>query len=77
MKHTIFTLFVCWLCIHLPLNRLRLTWHGLWIRQDEFHPSLNIDVKAVSAMDTKRLGQYYKTLIDRRDIAHKRHSKRV
>lgn len=31
-----------WLCVNLPWY-LRLPWCSLWVRKDEFHPSLNLD----------------------------------
>lgn len=31
-----------WLCFKLPWP-LRLSWCTLWVREDEFHPSLNSD----------------------------------
>jgi hypothetical protein len=50
----------------------RLLWHRLFIRKDEFHPSLNIDVEAVSAMDSEARKHYFDDLARRRKIAHER-----
>ncbi|OHA79724.1 MAG: hypothetical protein A2747_00230 [Candidatus Yonathbacteria bacterium RIFCSPHIGHO2_01_FULL_44_41] len=38
-----------WLCINLHWS-LRLSWCALWIRQDEFHPSLDSDYCALFSM---------------------------
>jgi len=35
-----------WLCVSTPWY-FRLWWHMLWIREDEFHPSLDSDYQAL------------------------------
>lgn len=46
--------FDCWLCVTIPFHNLRLWWHRLWIRSDEFHPSLRLDVLAITAFETRQ-----------------------
>lgn len=53
-------------------TRVRLLWHRLWIRKDEFDKSLDIDLEAIIYMDEKELEEYRKNLIHRRMIAHER-----
>ena len=52
--------------------RLRLWWHRLWIREDEFHASLNMDAEAMECMSSGQLADYLKDLLRRRKIAHNR-----
>lgn len=52
--------------------RLRLWWHGLWIREDEFHASLDMDDAAMKYMDVHQLADYLRDLFNRRKIAHNR-----
>ncbi len=61
---------------HLWNKRLRLWWHKLWIREDEFHESLNMDIEAMLVMNKKEREAYIKDLIKRRDIAHRREVER-
>lgn len=51
---------------------LRLWWHRLWIREDEFHPSLDSDPLALSVMTPGERRAYLRDLYQRRAIAHKR-----
>lgn len=53
-------------------KRLRLWWHKLWIRENEFHQSLSFDLKAWLAMNEKEKDLYLKDLARRRQIAHDR-----
>ena len=53
-------------------KRLRLWWYRLYIRQDEFHRSLNSDIEAMLVMDSSELKAYFKDLYRRRRIAHRR-----
>jgi len=55
--------------IKLIKNRI---WSKLWIRKDEFHSSLNIDVESMLYMNEKQREKYTIDLIKRRNIAHKR-----
>lgn len=41
-----------WLCVHLPFHRLRIWWQELWIRNDEFHVSYNLDANAIVLMES-------------------------
>ena len=52
--------------------RPRLIWNRLWIRNDEFHKSLEIDVKAFSRMNESEREDYLFDLCRRRAIAHNR-----
>ncbi|MFA7151239.1 MAG: hypothetical protein WC158_03660, partial [Candidatus Paceibacterota bacterium] len=49
-----------------------LWWNRLWIRKDEFHPSLNSDVEAMMEMTKEEKMAYLKDLMIRRRIAHLR-----
>jgi len=53
-------------------HRPRLFWHRLWIRKDESHYSLSMDLDALMDMNEKDSLQYRKDLIRRRNIAHQR-----
>lgn len=61
-----------WLCLSLPW-RLRLWWCRLWIRKDEFHPSLDINIEYASRLSSEK--EHYAYLADlreRRETAHER-----
>ncbi len=58
-------------------KRLRLWWYRLWIRKDEFHKSLDMDIEAMLVMNKKEREAYIKDLIKRRDIAHRRENKKA
>jgi hypothetical protein len=49
---------------------IKLQWHRLWIRKDEFHSSLDMDVNAMLDMDEKQLKRYLGDLDKRRQISH-------
>ena len=51
---------------------VKLQWNRLWIRKDEFHSSLNMDVNAMLEMSQKQRDAYIKDLCKRRQIAHER-----
>ena len=53
-------------------KRIKLWWYQLFVRKNEFHPSLNADTEAMMVMDEKELGKYYEDLGKRRAIAHNR-----
>ncbi|MDD4467268.1 MAG: hypothetical protein PHQ08_02380 [Candidatus Pacebacteria bacterium] len=53
-------------------KRILLWWNRLWIRKDEFHPSLNSDVEAMMEMTKEEKTAYLKDLMIRRRIAHLR-----
>ncbi len=62
-----------WLCRHLPVRfGLRRSWHELWIREDEFHPSLDIDSEIMEALDKSDLYIYTCNNLERRKKAHGR-----
>ncbi len=50
--------------------KLRLWWNKLWIRKDEFHPSLNFDGEAYFEMNEEEKQAYMFDLVKRRNIAH-------
>lgn len=52
-------------------DRPKLFWNRLWIRKDEFHPSLDIDPIASSYMTKEERELYYKDIVRRREIAHR------
>lgn len=58
--------------IRLLRHRPRLLWHRLWIRKNEFHRSLSMDVDALLVMNESDRIAYMEDLIRRRNIAHKR-----
>jgi len=51
---------------------LRLWWHRLWIRKDEFHESLVMDSEAMLEMTQEECDKYRADLCRRRQIAHQR-----
>lgn len=51
---------------------IKLSWNTLWIRSDEFHPSLNIDNEVMSIMLVKQQMEYISDIARRREIAHKK-----
>jgi len=51
---------------------IKLHWSRLWIRKDEFHNSLDMDVEAILNMNEKQREAYFKDLGKRRQIAHER-----
>ncbi len=61
-----------WLCLHIRPHRLRIWWHRLWIREDEFHPSLCADFRAMWQMNSQQLRSYGDDLARRRDMAHEK-----
>jgi hypothetical protein len=67
----IFDRFDRWLCESLP-GPLRFRWARLWIRKDEFHPSLDSDADYFLCLPREKQENYWLNLIKRRNIAHKR-----
>ncbi len=49
-----------------------LRWYRLWVRKDEFHPSLDTDAFAMCAMTGDEKTAYLNDLARRRNIAHRR-----
>lgn len=51
---------------------IKLWWNRLWVRADEFHPSLDLDMVALEAMTAPERAAYLRDLFRRREIAHRR-----
>ena len=51
---------------------IKLWWYRLWIRKDEFHYSLDIDVCAMIGIKEREVDKYFNDLIKRRRIACRR-----
>ena len=51
---------------------IKLWWHRLFIRKDEFHSSLNMDAEAIMEMSREERNDYHEDLARRRQIAHER-----
>ncbi len=58
--------------IKMLKHRPRLFWHKLYIRADEFHKSLDLDVAAMADMNIKDRKLYLRNLSRLRHIAHVR-----
>lgn len=56
----------------IPFFRVRLWWHRLFIRKDEFHRSLDMDTDAMVRMTEAEQKEYRWDLVRRRNIAHER-----
>ncbi len=64
-------------CKRAPLGfRLKLWWHRLWIRRNEFHKTLNIDTSFRWVMCDCEWDAYCADVAYRRGIAHERDLKR-
>lgn len=59
------------LCLSLP-GPIRFWWSKLWIRKDEFHPSLNSHAEYATTLSSKKRDAYWHNLMVRRSIAHER-----
>jgi len=55
-------------------HRPKMIWDSLWVRQDEFHSSLDMNVWAMLDMNKEEIKTYNEDLIKRRNVAHKRHA---
>ncbi|PIT90308.1 MAG: hypothetical protein COU22_02945 [Candidatus Komeilibacteria bacterium CG10_big_fil_rev_8_21_14_0_10_41_13] len=53
-------------------NGFLMWWGKLYIRDNEFHPSLRINVSAMLVMNPKQKQRYISDLLRRRGIAHQR-----
>jgi hypothetical protein len=53
-------------------TRIKLWWDRLWIRKDEFHSSLDMNMEAMLEMTDKQREEYLNDLAKRRHIAHER-----
>lgn len=58
--------------LHNPFWRVRLLWQRLWVRRDEFHSSLDMDIVAMYNMTEAEREAYIWDLVKRRNIAHER-----
>jgi hypothetical protein len=54
----------------------KLNWNKLWIRKNEFHSSLDMDIKMMMIMNSKEREKYLINLNRRRNIAHNRDVKK-
>lgn len=59
------------LCFKLP-GPLWIIWVRLWVRKDEFHPSLDNKVSYLRTLNEKQRADYFADQVRRRDIAHRR-----
>lgn len=68
------TLRVRWNALrYMPLHiTIRLWWHGLWLREDEFHDSYELDIEAMWFMGSTDRESYVRNVMNRRDEAHQR-----
>lgn len=80
-------LFLVWyvILIRFQTNRIKslawnrgvkLWWYRLWIRKDEFHSSLDMDIDAMIYINEKKRNEYLDDLERRRHIAHIRDLKK-
>jgi len=53
-------------------TRLRLWWNKLYIRHDEFHKSLDLNIEALLDMTSEEQLVYKQDLLNRRITAHNR-----
>ncbi len=51
---------------------ITLPWHNLWMRQDEFHCSLNLDRELFNALNKKAQERYLERIHSRRQLACRR-----
>ncbi len=56
-------------------SRVRLFWSRLYVRKNEFHWSLYLDMELWETMNKEQQGRYMGDLVRRRNIAHKREMK--
>ena len=61
-----------WYQLKLLPYRPRIWWDTLWIRKDEFHRSLNMNISAMQRMNNADQKKYVADLARRREIAHER-----
>ena len=51
-------------------SRVRLPWYRLWIRKDEFHHSLSMDLEYAETSSFRKFLAYWVNLLQRRRAAH-------
>jgi len=55
---------------------VKIFWHELWVRKDEFHSSLDmLHPYEMLSLTKKQRDEYLLTLVQRRNIAHEREIK--
>ena len=65
-----------WMCRVLP-SPIRYRWAKLWIRKDEFHPSLDLDGMYMWSLTPSKRSLYLRDLAYRRSVAHEKDSMMV
>lgn len=63
--------------LKLLKHRPRQFWNRLYIRKDEFHKSLDLDLKLMMDLNKEDQKKYLLDLIRRRDIAHRRDLEKI
>lgn len=63
-----------WACRDFPVLKVRLWWRECWVRKDEFHPSLEVDIELIQGMDPLQLIRHRKDLVRRKIVAHRRYA---
>lgn len=65
---------ILWLTYHMKMlkHRPKLWWDRLYIREDEFHHSLDMDANIMMDMNERDREKYIADLVRRRQIAHDR-----
>ncbi len=51
---------------------IKLQWYRLWVREDEAHQSLDMDILALLDMNPQQREAYMWDLVRRRQISHER-----
>ena len=63
--------------IRYAFIKLRHFWYSLWIRRNEFHKSLEMDIEYYELLDKSEREKYAFDLMKRRNIAHERDLEKV
>lgn len=53
-------------------KRLKIWWYRIFIRKNEFHSSLDMDIEAMMVMDEMERKKYHDDIRRRRVLAHDR-----
>ena len=56
--------------IRVPFIILKHEWHILYIRKNEFHKSLDMDIEYMDLLSNKGRAEYLANLVVRRKLAH-------
>ena len=51
-------------------SRVKIVLDRAWLHKDEFHPSLDLDVRAMMTMNDSQREEYQQDLMLRRNLAH-------